>query len=309
MDPQQESAIDRIQAERTLSPEVLRTVAEEVKRSFVRAPGKTQLVLIEVDPYRLHAFWTVTPDAMELARNALGNDGSNASMILRVMETDTNDNGSPEGATFDVNVGGLQSRSYVDVFGEARRYRAVLGLRAGDNRFVALATSNTVELPPASSNGSDEVLLINIDAPEAGTFPLQPASLDAGAPAPFPLPPDMLDNQDDEWTDGREALTSEPLSAEAGVSAETPPGRPPLILEQALASSSYGLGRAGEFEFTAELHVFGHTEPDRELHLFGQKVPLRPDGSFSIIRLLPNDPGVIEALLASGDSPMDRRDG
>jgi len=292
---------DAAQNKRSLSPEVLRNVADEVKSSFVRALGKPQLVLIEIDPYRLHAFWTVTRDALELARNRLGAAGADASMVLRVFEAETDDMESSEAPAFDVDVGGLQSRSYVDIFGETRRYRAALGLRAGDNRFVTLATSNTVELPPASPNGASEILRIDMGNPESGTFAPDPADSNPEASAFFPLV--------SEAPDGHPGPTADSTMGTTALGAEAPGGRPPLVLEQALTSSSYGLGRAGGFEISAELHVFGHAEPDRELRLFGQKIPMRPDGSFSIRRLLPNDPTLIEALLTSDDSPTDRGDG
>ena len=310
---------DAIQTGETLSPKILREVSDEVKASFRRAPAKPELVLIEVDPHRLHAFWTVSRETMEYARHRLGGDSNPASMILRVFEAEPNDAGSSGGAAFDVDVGGLQSRSYVDIFGKARRYRAELGLRDADNRFVTLATSNVVELPPASSAASNEFRQINIDAPEAGTFAPQPASPshdaltaaffpmlgphdDENVLAGFPLPPGTPRGQET-------GIAAEASSTDPGWGAEALAPRPPLVLEQALTSSSYGLGRAGGFEVTAELHVHGHADPDRELHLFGQKIPMRPDGSFSIRRLLPNDPSLIETLLKSGGTSNDRGDG
>lgn len=300
----------------TLSPAILREVADEVKDSFVRPLGKPELVLIEIDPHRLHAFWTVSREAMEMARHRLGGDGNPASMILRVFEAESND------AAFDLDVGGLQSRSYVDIFGDTRRYRAEIGLRAADNRFVALATSNMAELPPATSAESNEFRRINIEAPESGTFSPQPASPDSQAStaaffpmhgthedetvlAGFPLPPGTQGTPRSQETE----ITAEPSSTESDWGAEALAHRPPLVLEQALTSSSYGLGRAGGFEVIAELHVHGNAEPDRELRLFGQKIPMRPDGSFSITRLLPNDPSLIEALLKSGGMSTDRGDG
>lgn len=309
-----------------LSPETLRCVADEVRKSFVRPLGKSELVLLEVDPYRLHAFWTVTREAMELARDQLGTDGKQASMILRVMETNTDETGSFGGATFDVEVGGLQSRSYIDIFGDARRYQAILGLRAADNRFVTMVTSNPVELPRPSSATTNAFCQIDIDAAERGTFSSPSAPLGSetsnGAsfswfghddaetvPARFPLPPGTPLGRGVLSAEGPRQSAEEPAAeASAAQHDEAPAERPPLVLEQALTSSSYGLGRANGFEVIAELHVHGHAEPERDLHLFGRKIPLRPDGSFSIRHILPNDPSVIEALLSGGDPSTDRGD-
>ncbi len=306
------------------SPQILRDVAEAVRDSFVRAIGKPGLVLIEIDPHRLHAFWTVSREAMESARQQLGDGGATASMTLRVVEDEGHGDGSMPGAAFDVDVGGLRSRSYVDVFGDARRYRAFLGLRSADNRFVTLATSNPVELPPVSSAGSNAVRQIDVQAPENGIFDLQPSGPDgqAGtalhfshaprgetAPARFPLPPGSPGVSKTPWSDGSPETVAEPSPGESAPGTEVPAARPPLVLEQALTSSSYGLGRGGGFEVAAELHVYGHADPDQELRLFGRAIPLRPDGSFSIRRLLPNDPSLIEALLDSDDASTDRGDG
>ena len=120
---------DAAQHRRSLSPEVLRDVADEVKSSFVRAIGKPQLVLIEIDPYRLHAFWTVSREAMELARQQLGDGGATASMVLRVFEDERHDDMDrcrkrPRSTWTSA---ACRSRSYVDIFGEARRYRAGSG--------------------------------------------------------------------------------------------------------------------------------------------------------------------------------------
>ncbi len=287
------------------SSQFLRDVADEVRSSFVRAPGKPQLVLIEVDPYRVHAFWTVTREAMQRAQDDLGGDAANACLILRIRDDETSDIGEAEATALDVEVGGLKSRSYVDIFSDARRYRAALGLRTADNRFAALATSNAVELPPLSAAASNAVVQINTQSPHAGSFSPQPVPPPGGATVQFPLPPDFIGGhavlRDDAPRETQAPSTATGSAPRDNVSTD----RPPLVLEQALTSSSYGLGRADGFEVAVELHVFGHAEPGQLLSLFGRNVPLRPDGSFSIRRHLPNDPSVIEALLNSGDASTD----
>jgi hypothetical protein len=91
--------------------------------------------------------------------------------------------------------------------------------------------------------------------------------------------------------------------AGSGGTAEAPAGGSdepaPLALESTLSLSSFALGRETvELEVSAELHIFGRAKPGTDLHLFGRKVALRPDGSFSISRPLPNGALVISALFA-----------
>ena len=61
-----------------LDAESLRAVAAEVKSAFPRAFGGTYLALLEVDPSRLHAYWSVQPADVEAARTRLGVDGAEA---------------------------------------------------------------------------------------------------------------------------------------------------------------------------------------------------------------------------------------
>ncbi|QNT70511.1 hypothetical protein HQ394_15700 [Defluviicoccus vanus] len=53
-----------------------------------------------------------------------------------------------------------------------------------------------------------------------------------------------------------------------------------------------------EFEVNAELHIFGRAKPGLKLQMFGRPVPIRPDGTFTINRPLPNGAVVLSLLLA-----------
>ena len=132
-------------ADLTMSSETLRQVAEEVRTAFPRRLHAPELVLIDVDPRHLHAFWTLHAATVDSARQALKRDGSAAPMVLRIYEVSAS---GSDGAAFDVEVVGLQGRCYVDIWDEPRRYRGELGLRRPDGEFVSLAGSSAIELPP-----------------------------------------------------------------------------------------------------------------------------------------------------------------
>jgi hypothetical protein len=314
-------------SEQEIPPEVLRQVAEEVKGSFKRSSHATEVILIDIDPYRLHAFWAVAPETIAVARNKLGVGGEKAPMVLRIFDLSTTNGVAGSAPSFDVEVRGLQSRSYIDIFGRSRRYRAELGLRAPGGDLVVLGKSNVVELPPTSASNTSDYREITVEAhappridalgPMTETWEQQtepsaevasrtpPAKAQVTIPARFPSPP--VEKGERKITDPPQSFLE--LPAEEQARDEPPPTgegtieTPALELEQALTLSSYALGRQdGEFEVVAELHVYGHADPNRELHLFGRKIPLRPDGSFSIRRILANDPVLIEALLASEDT-------
>lgn len=233
-----------------LEQDFLRHVGEETRRHFPRTFAEAELVLIDVDPNHLHAFWNIPLAALHAARSRP--EAADAPMVLRLFALN-------EAETFtDTEVGGLQGRTYVSVWGGPRRHRAILGLRATDGSLVELASSNEVELP-------------------------------SGGPAPDPV--------------GHDA-------GEQATGARADPFAPLFNLEAVMPVSSYVLaGDKVAFEAVAELHLHGRAEPGGTVRLFGRDIPLRPDGSFSLVRVLPNDARLLSALLAGEREDTDKTGG
>ena len=383
----------------TATPEFLRGVAEEVRVAFPRPMRTPQLVLIDVDPRHLHAFWSLAADEIERARRDLGADGDRAPMVLCIDRSD----GNGDSAAFDVEVVGLQGRRYVEIWGEPRSYSGTLGLRGADGSLRPLAGPATVRLPnigpaerlaqppgagpknaatppatvspapaadpaergeplrhpfpqppseagaydpvpslneaslnEAALNGAQEGIppetpddLANAAIPEASTDAPSspPAPLDPSRPLrlSFPPPPteageyvpegliggflpadaapieEQRDEPAESGEDGEPSAAAQAPHVPEGdePASDRPQGLP---LENVLTLSSYALGRETvEFEINAELHIFGRVRPGKRLQLFGRPVALRPDGSFSITRPLPNGALVLSALLVEGD--------
>lgn len=241
-----------------IGAEALREVAQDVRRCFPRPLLHSELVLIDVDPQQLHAFWNLPIADLETARRSLPDREADAPMVLRIIGADGKE-------SFDIEVQGLQNQTYVDVWADERCYRAVLGLRRGDGSIVPLLTSEPAILPSLRRE-ADEA--IPETPPEAAVAARADAAPVDGAPV-----------------DG-------PAAAEP----------PPLELETVLALSSFAMGsEIVQLELNAELRIFGRTKPGSELRLFGRRVSLKPDGSFSISRPLPNGALVMTALLTGGD--------
>ena len=183
--------------------EELRRVAEEVRLGFPRPLRAPQLVLIDVDPRHLHAFWTLEAAAVDAARRTFGGGERDVAMVLRVTEA-----GDAPGGAFDVEVVGLQGQCYVDIWGEERRYRAELGLRRADGVMHSLAPAALVQLPsvgpagqapgrpaetvpPAEAAPAAEVLVPPAGVGLPAATPPRPAAHELPEPVrhPFPLPP------------------------------------------------------------------------------------------------------------------------
>ena len=381
----------RLASAEAAAPDFLRRVAEEVRAAFPRPIRTPQLVLIDVDPRHLHAFWNLAADDIEEARREFGVEGEHAPMVLRIDQSD----GDGDSTAFDVEVVGLQGRRYVEIWGEPRGYSGTLGLRGADGTLRLLAGPATVRLPnigppdqvparpptaAADTTISPTATVSTTTAPgstaerhkplsppfpqppsEAGAYdPLPtlnetrdgvrpetpdglanaavPAAATAvqGVPATLSHPPEMVrlsfplpPTEPGEYVPqgligGFLPADAAPIAEERGGPAEagedgephveaqgphvseggepTPDQPPGLPLENVLTLSSYALGRETvEFEINAELHIFGRVRPGTRLQLFGRPVALRPDGSFSITRPLPNGALLLSSLLVEGD--------
>jgi len=312
-----------------ISEDGLRLVAEQVRGAFPRPFTLPELVLIDVDPRHLHAFWNLPLDRLEAARRALPAGGdANAPMVLRSSHGDGSE-------PFDVEVQGLQGQVYVDIWDAARSYRGSLGLRLADGSLAVLIEGGVATLPALGPVQAPSAML-DVAPPAYGrTFKRGAAKAVAGGPAalanrpagaiatgapglqpaageplaePFASPPTEAGAFDPAMLAGAQpGAADEATQAEAGIppwpDASRADGAPvPLELENALTLSSFVLGRETvQLEVNAELHVFGRARPGSELKLFGRRVAVRPDGSFSITRPLPNGALVLTALLTGGD--------
>ena len=183
--PVSEAMVDVIEASATVSlaaptRDELLAVAERVRSAFPHAVDEAELVLIDVDPRHLHAFWTVPFDEAERVLARLDGEAASAPMVLRVCSV--GDDGALA-EPFDIEVLGLHGQFYVDVWESPRRYRATLGYRLADGTLVALAASNVAALPPLGP--ADDRTWREIALPP----PAAPVSRATTAAAPWAPPP------------------------------------------------------------------------------------------------------------------------
>lgn len=126
------------------SCEELRRISEEVAKSFPQALEGTWVVLVDVDPYRLHAYWNVDPQDLEAARGRLRLTGEQPPLVLWFHDAACQDFRGTD-ASIEVEGQGLQGRCYVDVWSDAPTYVADLCLRDADGNLALLARSNPVD--------------------------------------------------------------------------------------------------------------------------------------------------------------------
>ena len=133
----------------------LQCLAENLSGHFPARYDRTELVLLDVDPHHLHAYWNIDQKALAKALSRLGPAGPQGPMLLRMRAVPPPgaEAGEPEaGDTFDVAVHGLRNRWYVDLWKDGYTYEAALGLRGPNGTAIWLAHSNRVRTPRAGQS-------------------------------------------------------------------------------------------------------------------------------------------------------------
>jgi hypothetical protein len=113
--------------------------------------GRDRLVLLPRDPWTLFAYWEITPTTRTAALGGLGGNAAGGREVLRISDvTFVTPAGDHACLTFDLEPPAEATRTYVHGCRPGASYRVELGLRTPANRFIPMARSNTVTLPPAA---------------------------------------------------------------------------------------------------------------------------------------------------------------
>ena len=126
------------------SEELLR-ISEEVSRFTPSIPTVSELVLMEVSPHRLYAYWHINEADLD---QVIADTHSDMKLVLEVKEVSDGQKGTKEGVqkyTFTVQ-GGKNSR-YVDVLKGGEKYKASLAVETGKGELLTVVRSNCISLP------------------------------------------------------------------------------------------------------------------------------------------------------------------
>ncbi len=122
----------------------LAAVAAQIAEEFPLVLEQTSLVLLDVDPEHLHAFWTLAPDDVARADAAFP-AGGGAEPVVRLRRLHAG--GAAEVLTTLPMAGGPQGDARFAVANDDATYQAELGLRNRHGGWVLLARSNQTRLP------------------------------------------------------------------------------------------------------------------------------------------------------------------
>ena len=111
---------------------------------------ESRVVLLPVEPYLIHAYWDVTSNDIEKAKQRLGDDYGQSQAVLRFYDvTNIIYDGTNAHGFFDVDID-LQSKDwYVDLWSPDKSYFVDLGFKTGDGFFLSVARSSVAKTPCA----------------------------------------------------------------------------------------------------------------------------------------------------------------
>jgi len=231
--------------------------------------GEDRLVLLVKDPWWLFAYWEVQSSTERAARSQLRpEDIPGLQTILRVFETTGLKATAAAQHAFDIPLSGLTTNWYIHVNAPNRSFVVELGLLARSGQFITLLRSNAVTTPRSEpSEVIDEEWMVS----DASTWALLGLPVGAGSS------PGSMGHRGG-WH----------------------------VLRQTVSSS--GLVRTNHprlqgfwVRVSAELVIYGATEPKASVTIQGQAVTVRKDGTFAARMALPDGTQAVTVDVTSAD--------
>jgi hypothetical protein len=140
-----------IPASKPFSAAELRRISQQISAEWFRPVESSHLTLLDIDPWRVHAYWNVAEDEIAAARARLPHDfgggGDESALVLRFTDLSPDTDQAAHHPHFDIEVEGASNNWYVDLWRDAKHYSAELGPKAADGTFIALVRSNEVVTP------------------------------------------------------------------------------------------------------------------------------------------------------------------
>jgi ABC-type phosphate transport system substrate-binding protein/WD40 repeat protein len=254
--------------------------------------GESRIVLLPRDPKWAYAYWDISNEHKEELRRQGGQR-----LMLRLYDVTDIDQSHQAAHSMQQQDCHEMARSwYIEIPVSDRDYTAELGYLTADERWLMLARSAPVRVPPIYPSDwvKDQFVTIGWDEGLAGRSFGNLGRPDTTAEGDQPatnLPPIYSDLF--ALTQSQEAMRvagslfgsmqqvmpfAGALSPSGAISGLTMSG----LNVSGLTMSGVGLGRSRNFWLVAdaELIVYGATEPDATLTVGGRVIPLKPDGTF-----------------------------
>lgn len=265
--------------------------------------GESRIVLLPRDPEWAYAYWDVSNEHKEKLRQQGGQR-----LMLRLYDvTDLDMTSQAPHSMQQVDCHEMARSWYLEMPVSDRDYLSEIGYLTADDRWLLLARSAPIRVPPIYPSGWVKDQFVSLDWQEQlGNRSFgdlgQPYSLEPTEPAPVGEAPDLPRIYDNLFTLTQRQEALRVAGSLYGSMQRAPSGGPgglersigPLGLSASglntsgLTMSGIGSGgsvlpeRSRKFWLVAdaELIVYGATEPDATLTIGDKVIPLNPDGTF-----------------------------
>ncbi|MGC1306078.1 MAG: DUF4912 domain-containing protein [Phormidesmis sp.] len=278
--------------------------------------GESRIVLLPRDPKWAYAYWDVSNEHKESLRQQGGQ-----TLMLRLYDVTDIDHPSQRAHSMQQQECNEMARSwYIGIPMSDRDYTAEIGYLTADDRWLLLARSAAMRVPPIYPSDwvKDQFVTVNWDESlvgrRVGNLGRPDAAVVPGDRTISDLPP--IYDELFAFTQGQDALRvagslfgsmhQGARQFEFGPGALSPSGSGASLSASGLNMSGVGLGdRKRNFWLVAdaELIVYGATEPDATLSVGDRVIPLSPDGTFRFHVAFPdgNIDYPIRAVAADGE--------
>ncbi|MHC4870677.1 MAG: DUF4912 domain-containing protein [Planctomycetota bacterium] len=126
--------------------EELRGILNSVELKEFAPLNEAKLVLLEIGPYLIHAYWEIPDAKVRELKEIHGSNMDNFKMVVRFYEVNycgTNDIVNQ----YDIEVEDLKSDWFNHVWSSGKKYIADVGFIFNDGTFKRLARSNAIQMP------------------------------------------------------------------------------------------------------------------------------------------------------------------
>jgi uncharacterized protein len=277
-------------------------IADEGLGEIPGGYGESRIVLLPRDPQWAFAYWDITAEhKQELQRQG------GQSLALRVYDvTDIDINHQSPHSIQEYPLDEMAREWYLSIPVSDREYLVDIGYRCADGRWLVLARSTSIRIPPVYPSDwiEDHFLTINWQEDLRGkTFinlvPPSKKPASAGAPTSYDAAGNPIYDQIFGLAESVEAMriagslygSMQQAPMESLSSFIFPSGIGAWALPTTSGLNMSGVGMSGvgleshqprQFWLVAdaELIVYGATEPDAAVFIGNRQIPLNPDGTF-----------------------------
>ena len=124
----------------------------------VEQPEESRIVLMDIDPHRLHAYWEITHRDKKIILEQLDDPSYSQRQIIRVYDvTYIHFDGNNAHSYFDIEVDKDKGNWYINLWSPHKSFCAEIGMRSFQDDFYPIARSNYIDTPrPYQSFSAEE---------------------------------------------------------------------------------------------------------------------------------------------------------